>query len=157
MSPFPRRALLPLGLALCGRPVLAAPPLAVASFSILGDLVRQVAGQGVTLRVLAGPESDPHLFQPRPSDALALQGAALVLRNGLGFEPWLDRLLEAAGPRGPVVTASEGITPIEVGGVPDPHAWQDVRNAIAYTERIAAGLAAALPAGAAAWRDGAAA
>ncbi|MBD0275922.1 MAG: zinc ABC transporter substrate-binding protein, partial [Acetobacteraceae bacterium] len=43
----------------------------VASFSVLGDMVRQIAGDGVALRVLAGPDTDAHAFQPRPSDAEA--------------------------------------------------------------------------------------
>jgi zinc/manganese transport system substrate-binding protein len=138
----------------------------VASFSILGDMVRQVAGDGVALRVLAGPEADAHLFQPRPSEVEAVRGAALVVRNGLGFEPWLDRLLRSTGYRGPVATASEGITPRRADpapghghsrDAPDPHAWQDLRLAQSYARRIGEGLAAADPAGAATWRAGAAA
>jgi zinc/manganese transport system substrate-binding protein len=106
------------------------------------------------VRVLAGPEADAHHFQPRPSEAEALRGAALVLRNGLGFEPWLDRLLRSAGTRGVVVTASEGITP-RPGGQgpgPDPHAWQDVRLAARYAEAILAGLLTADPPRAEAYR-----
>jgi zinc/manganese transport system substrate-binding protein len=142
-------------------------PVVVASFSILGDLVAQLAGPLVTLRVLAGPEAEPHDFQPRPSDAAALRDAVLVVRNGLGFEPWLDRLLAAARPRGPVLIASEGIVPLPtqprepqgrtpVGrfgfthgpGEPDPHAWLDVRLAQSYLRTIGAGLRAAMPGGA---------
>ena len=102
------------------------------------------------MHVIAGPDTDAHAFQPRPSDAEAIRGAALVVRNGLGFEPWLDRMLRAAGYAGPVVTATDGITPRSQGatGTPDPHAWQDVRLAQAYLRRIAAGLAAIDPAAA---------
>jgi zinc/manganese transport system substrate-binding protein len=131
-------ALLPLASRAQGRPVV------VASFSILGDMVRQLAGEAVELRVLAGPEADAHVFQPRPSEARAVEGAALVIRNGLGFEPWLDRLLRSTGYRGPVVTASEGIAPR--GN--DPHAWQDVARARAYAASLARGLGAVLPPGA---------
>jgi zinc/manganese transport system substrate-binding protein len=159
--------------------VLAAPPGAraqqhrqarplpvVASFSILGDMVRQIAGDGAALRVLAGPDTDAHAFQPRPSDAEAVRGAAVVVRNGLGFEPWLDRLLRSAGHRGIVVTASEGVPPIPAAparhhghatGEPDPHAWQDVGRARLYAARIGEGLAEADAPRAAAWRDAAAA
>ncbi len=163
--------------------VLAAPPGAraqqhrqarplpvVASFSILGDMVRQIAGDGAALRVLAGPDTDAHAFQPRPSDAEAVRGAAVVVRNGLGFEPWLDRLLRSAGHRGIVVTASEGVSPIpaaparhgrashgHAAGEPDPHAWQDVGRARLYAARIGEGLAEADAPRAAAWRDAAAA
>lgn len=172
MSPAaPRRTALALAAA-----ALAAPPGSpraqgrdrlpvVASFSILGDMVRQVAGDGVALRVLAGPDTDAHVFQPRPSDAEAVRGAAVVVRNGLGFEPWLDRLLRSAGHRGVVVTASDGVAPIRASssghghghGATDPHAWQDVGRARAYVARIGEGLAKADPPRAAAWREAAAA
>jgi zinc/manganese transport system substrate-binding protein len=135
-------------------------PIVVAAFSILGDFVTQLVGTQFELRVLAGPEADAHEFQPRPSDAAALRDAQLVLRNGLGFEPWLDRLLAAAGPRGQVVTASAGITPLPTEprepqgprfgfthgpGAPDPHAWLDVRLAQSYVRTIAAALNTVVP------------
>jgi zinc/manganese transport system substrate-binding protein len=162
---LPRRALLPLAAACLAaalpafRPLRAQSlpaeprPMVVAAFSILGDMVRQIAGADTPLRVLAGPETDPHVFQPRPSEAEVIRGAALVIRNGLDFEPWLDRLLRATRYAGPVVTAAAGITPRLVAAghghgaaAPDPHAWQDVGLAQAYARAIAAGLAAADPA-----------
>jgi zinc/manganese transport system substrate-binding protein len=141
-------------------------PRVVASFSILGDMVRQVAGDRVRLHTIAGPNVDAHTFQPRPSDAEALRGAALVVRNGLGFEGWLDRMLRAAGWTGPVATTTEGITPRSMAGhthshggaerrqqhavgprqVPDPHAWQDLRHGIRYVRTIASALGALDPA-----------
>jgi zinc/manganese transport system substrate-binding protein len=139
--------------------------LVVASFSILGDMVRQIAGDGVALRVLAGPDTDAHTFQPRPSDAEAVRGAAAVVRNGLGFEPWLDRLLRSAGHHGTVVTASGGVATIPASSqghshgadAPDPHAWQDVGRARIYAARIGEGLAEGDPTRAAPWREAAAA
>ncbi len=139
---------------------------AVASFSILGDMLRQVAGDRVAPRVIAGPDADAHGFQPRPSDSVALRDAALTVRNGLGFDPWFDRLLRSAAPANAVrVTATDGIEPITMEGhhhhhhgggaerrtqhstgprrVPDPHAWQDLRHAQTYARNIARGLAAA--------------
>lgn len=142
-----RRSLLaaPLGgLALLPATARAEPPLVVASNSILGDFVRQLAGPRVTLRVLMGPEVDPHDFSPRPSDAGAVQGAALLVRNGLGLEPWLDRLLRSSRPRGTVLTLGDGITPLPLGRGqgPDPHAWLDPQNAMAYARALGAALAA---------------
>ncbi|RAI57545.1 metal ABC transporter solute-binding protein, Zn/Mn family [Roseicella frigidaeris] len=158
----PRRALLPLAAA-CLLPRHAraeARPRIVASFSILGDMARQLGGGDLPLQVLAGPGTDPHLFQPRPSEAEAIRGAGLVIRNGLGFEPWLDRLLAATRHAGPLVTAAEGIAPLRAAPTghaaghgaeaPDPHAWQDARLAGAYARTIAAGLRQADPARAAA-------
>lgn len=130
----------------------------VASFSILGDMVRQIGGVRLDLRVIVGPDRDVHGFQPRPSDVGALRADALVVRNGLGFEPWLDRLQRAAGHRGPVITATAGITPRAMdapGRVPDPHAWQDLRLGQSYVRTIAAGLIEADPAGAEFYRHNA--
>ncbi|MFT8243867.1 metal ABC transporter substrate-binding protein [Roseomonas sp. BN140053] len=132
----------------------AAPLAVVASFSILGDLVREVGGDRVTVRTLVGTNGDAHVFQPRPSDAAALREAAVVVRNGLNLEPWLDRLVRSAGTRARMVTATEGVTPRRMEddghghGSIDPHAWQDLRHGQVFVRNIAAGLAAADPAGA---------
>ena len=112
----------PLALPFLARRAAAqgAPMPVVASFSILGDMVRQVGGERVAVRVLAGPDADAHAFQPRPADAAAVRDARLVVSNGLGFEPWLDRLLRSAGQRGTVAVASAGIRP---GQHPNRHAF----------------------------------
>lgn len=132
-------------------PALAQPrPVLVASFSILGDMLGEVAPQGADIRVLAGPDVDAHHFQPRPSQAEALRGAALALRNGLGFDAWFERAARGAGFRGVMVTATEGMAarpaapnPAHRHDGPDPHAWQDVSLARHYVRQIAAGLASA--------------
>ena len=149
------------------------PLRVVASFSILGDMTRQIAGERVALRTVAGPNVDAHTFQPRPSDAEALRGAALTVRNGLGFDSWFDRMLRSANWRGTTATATDGITPLRMaahahghshggggqqqGGqprtVPDPHAWQDLRLGIRYVRTIGAALAAADAANAAAYAE----
>ncbi|MBY0339282.1 MAG: zinc ABC transporter substrate-binding protein [Acetobacteraceae bacterium] len=141
-----------------------APLRVVASFSILGDLAREVGGERIALTMLAGPDVDAHHFQPRPSHAEALRGAAVAIRNGWGFDPWFERLLRSTNFRGVQVTATEGITPLEARPTPghnhgpaDPHAWQDVRHAARYARTIAAGLARADAAGAATYQAAAAA
>lgn len=135
-----------------------APIKAVASFSILGDLVRQVGGDRVAVDVLVGPGSDAHVFQPTPSQARLVGQAQIVFSNGLGFEGWMTRLLNTARYKGRHVVASQGIKPIQVEeehdhhhGHPhddaDPHAWQSVPNAMVYVGNIAKGLCAADAAG----------
>ncbi|MDE2887759.1 MAG: metal ABC transporter substrate-binding protein [Gemmatimonadota bacterium] len=118
----------------------------VASFSILGDMVRQVGGDRVRVTTLVGPDSDAHVYRPTPADARAVAGARLLVVNGLGFEGWIDRLTEASGYRGPVVTATAGVEPRRVAdpdrGEVDPHAWQSLANARIYVRNIADGLAA---------------
>jgi ABC-type Zn uptake system ZnuABC Zn-binding protein ZnuA len=103
----------------------------VATFSILGDLVRQVGGDRVELVTLVGPDGDAHVYAPTPADSRRLAGAALVVANGLGFEGWISRLIRSSGTRARLVEATQGIRPLAIGGkAVDPHAWQDVANLI---------------------------
>jgi len=168
-----RRALLCSPALLLVRPALAQQrPSVVASFSILSDMTRQMGGDRIALRAIAGADVDAHGFQPKPSDAAALTNAALVIRNGLGFEGWLDRMIRSSGFKGQMVTTTEGITPRlmeahahDHGGagrrhnhsvgprrVPDPHAWQDLGLAQHYIRNITAGLIAADQGGEALYR-----
>src|SRR4051812_44794683 len=72
----------------------------VASFSIVGDMVHEVAGDNVSLSVLVGPNGDAHVYEPTPVDAKTIAGADLVVVNGLGFEGWLSRLISSSGYKG---------------------------------------------------------
>jgi ABC-type Zn uptake system ZnuABC Zn-binding protein ZnuA len=117
----------------------------VASFSILGDMVRQVAGPLAEVHTLVGPGGDAHVFEPRPADAQKLAQADLVVLNGLHLEGWLDRLIQASGFKGRRVVASEGVTPRLLDGHPDPHAWQSLRLAATYVRNIQSALKAVRP------------
>jgi zinc/manganese transport system substrate-binding protein len=108
----------------------------VASFSILGDFVRNVGGDRVSVTTLVGPDSDAHVY------------SKLVFVNGLGFEGWLPRLVKSAGGKATIVTATAGIKPLKSGSAADPHAWQSVANAKVYVTNIRDALAAADPANA---------
>ena len=87
----------------------------IATFSILGDIVANVGGDRVEVITLVGPDGDAHVFQPAPADAQAVAGAQVVVANGLGFEGWMDRLIEASGTQAALVTAADGVTPIAFG------------------------------------------
>ncbi|MEG6507888.1 metal ABC transporter substrate-binding protein [Methyloligella sp. 2.7D] len=82
---------------------------AVATFTILGDMVRQVGGDRVEVTTFIGPDGDPHDFEPTPKDARILSHADILVMNGLGLEGWLPRLNEAAGFDGVTVTATKGV------------------------------------------------
>ena len=135
-------------------PALAqSPPLAVvASFSILGDFVREVGGSGVDVSTIVGPNGDAHVYEPTPADGRKLARARLVFVNGLGFEGWIDRLIAASKTRAKIVTVSAGVTPRQSEEGLDPHAWQDVANARRYVENIRDALVAADPERAALYR-----
>ncbi|MFG1190466.1 metal ABC transporter solute-binding protein, Zn/Mn family [Xanthobacter flavus] len=166
-----------LGLPMAG-PALAQAPAqkmpVVASFSILGDFVKQVGGDRVAVTTIVGPNGDAHVYQPTPADAKAVAAAKVVFVNGLGFEGWMDRLIKASGTKAPIVVATKGITPRtgfvdhdddekpkgkgkdkhdhakegghDHGGI-DPHAWQSIANAKIYVANVRDGLIAADPDG----------
>ncbi|WP_375449804.1 metal ABC transporter substrate-binding protein [uncultured Devosia sp.] len=127
-------------------PVFAAEVKAVATFSILGDIVARVGGDRVAVTTIVGPNADTHVYEPKPADAVAVSETDVMFVNGLGFEGWLDRFVESTGFAGPVVIASEGIkshTMDEDGEtVTDPHAWQSLKNGLVYVKNVAAGLCA---------------
>ena len=131
----------------------AEPLRVVASFSIIGDLAREVGGEHIALTTLVGPDADAHVYEPRPVDAKALARADVILANGLSFEGFLPRLVAASGASAPLVELSEGadILTDPNGGhyhfnggkavfhaTPnDPHAWQSIANAKVYVRNIA--------------------
>src|SRR3954467_941469 len=75
----------------------------VASFSILGDFARNVGGERVSVTTLVGSNSDVHVYTPAPADAKTIAKAKLVVVNGLGLEGWLERLVQSAGSKAPIV------------------------------------------------------
>src|SRR5262249_3327634 len=121
----------------------------IATFSILGDLVKNVGGDRVQVGTLVGPNSDTHVYTPTPAGGKKVGAAKVVFVNGLGFEGWMTRLVKASGTKAPTVTATKGITSrkMEEGDdhghgheVTDPHAWQSVANAKIYVANIRDGL-----------------
>jgi zinc/manganese transport system substrate-binding protein len=136
----------------------------VASFSILGDFVKEVGGDRVVLTTLVGPNGDAHVYSPTPADAKAMAGAKLIVVNGLKFEGWMTRLIKSSGAKATVATATSGITPLQNeaddhdhgkkdkhghnhAGQADPHAWQSVANARIYVANIRDALVKVDPAG----------
>ena len=88
----------------------AAEPMKVsASFSILGNMVRQVGGNRVQVFTFVGPNGDAHVYEPTPADAKELSESRILFINGLGLEGWMTRLEKSSGFKGTVVTASKGV------------------------------------------------
>ena len=116
---------------------LAAPAIAqsdrpmpvVATFSILGDMVKHIGGEHVDVTTLVGPDGDAHVYQPTPADARAVSEARVLVVNGLQFEGWLDRLIDASNFRGIRVVATEGIEPIAFDDDHDDEAHDEAGRA----------------------------
>jgi zinc/manganese transport system substrate-binding protein len=142
----------------------------VATFSILGDLVKNVGGDRIVVATLVQPNGDAHVFQPSPADAKTLADAKVIFMNGIGLEGWLDRLIKASGSKGRIVIAAKGIEPHEMKDDDahgraqkqahahklDPHAWQSVANVKIYVANIRDALIAADPSGREAYEKNAA-
>ena len=150
-------------LALCAATTasMAADKLPVmASFSILADLVRMVGGERVAVTTLVGPDEDAHVFEPKAIDVKNMLQTRLLVVNGLGFEPWAQRLVKAAGYKGQTVVASQGIAARTLHAdkgrthaETDPHAWQDPTNVVIYVRNIAAALSKLDPGGALSYQN----
>ena len=151
------------------------PVRAVATFSILGDMVSRIGGRHVAVTTLVGPNGDAHVYRPTPAAARAVSEAQILVVNGLDFEGWLDRLIQASDFAGVRAVATAGIEPMAVEdggeeddhdhdrdhgegksaegrgdghddhGVFDPHAWQSLRHAVVYVDNITTALAKADP------------
>jgi zinc/manganese transport system substrate-binding protein len=135
-----------------------------ASFSILGDWVKVVGAERVTVTSLVGADQDAHVFEPKPTDAKAIKQSKLLVINGMGFEPWAQKLAKSANYQGVTLVASNGIKPLvpnaEKGkhhdhAEADPHAWQNPQNVIVYINNIAGTLSKLDPAGASSYQSNA--
>jgi zinc/manganese transport system substrate-binding protein len=158
---FARIALtLALLLGLADRVEAADKVKAVASFSILGDMVKKVGGDRVGVTVLVGPDGDAHVYEPTPADAKNLAGSQILFVNGLGFEGWMDRLEKSSGFKGKVVVGSTGVRSRQMvedeKKITDPHAWQSLANGKLYVANIRDGLIAVDPDGKATYEANAA-
>ncbi|OFX33194.1 MAG: hypothetical protein A2Z07_03820 [Armatimonadetes bacterium RBG_16_67_12] len=140
-------------------PAAAARPLAIASFYPLYEFTARIAGDHAEVRNLVSAGAAPHDYEPTAQDLIALQSARLVVYNGAGFEPWLDRLLPTLPPSVKAVKATEGLRLVkgeaDTEGL-DPHVWLDPVLAQRQVDNILAGFVAADPGHRAAYQANAA-
>jgi ABC-type Zn uptake system ZnuABC Zn-binding protein ZnuA len=116
-------------------------PRVVATTTQVADMAAVIGSDRIDLFRLLKPGIDAHDYEPSPADVEAVAGAQLVVENGVGLERWLHDTIESSGYDGPVVDTSQGVRLREVGGEPDPHIWQDPRNAMVMAANIERGLA----------------
>ena len=109
MPTIARLAAALLAMTLGTSPALAEPLKVIASFSVIGDFAQNVGGDSIALTTLVGPDGDAHVYEPKPADAVAMAGADVVLVNGLHFEGFLQRLVEASASKARVVELTRGI------------------------------------------------
>lgn len=127
---------------------LAQKPLVVATASIFADMAKQLGDTLIDVETIVPIGGDPHSYDPVPSDLTLINQADIVLKNGLTFERWMDKLIDNSGSSAEVVLITTGITPITsqtYAGSPDPHAWMDAENGLIYADNIYKTLLKLLP------------
>lgn len=125
----------------------------VATNSIIEDLVRNIAGNDISLTALAKADSDPHTYEPKPEDNVKIAAADIIFENGLFLEPWMDKLYKASQSHAQRVKLSDGISLIvnqhndrhEQNREYDPHIWHDVNNIRIMVKTIREALTKADP------------
>ena len=114
-------------------------PKVVVTASMISDMAKNIAGDHLDIQLIVPIGGDPHLYEPTPRDAQLVANAQLILRNGLTFEGWLNELIENSGTKAPIVTVTDGLTPItsqQYQNSTDPHAWMDVSLSLQYIKNI---------------------
>jgi len=125
----------------------------VATTTQIGDFVREVGGKAVAVDQILQPNTDPHEYEPRPSDVEGAAEAKLVFANGDGLDEWIEKVVSDSGSEARVVAVGNAV-PDRLSGessgaeasLYDPHWWHDPRNAEAAVGEIARSLAAIDPA-----------
>lgn len=132
----------------------------VVTTAMIGDLVREIAGERADVHVLMGPSVDPHIYRPTRGDVSLLLRADAVFSNGLHLEGRMDETFERLAAAGKPVFAVTELLPSDVlladtdaEGAPDPHVWMDVRGWMRVADIIVESLSSLDPPYAAAYRE----
>jgi manganese/iron transport system substrate-binding protein len=152
---LPRRALL-LSAVFATLPIAALAEdrlKVVTTFTVIADMARNVAGEGVEVVSVTKPGAEIHGYEPTPQDIVAASDADLILWNGMNLEVWFEQFLANLG-EVPSAVLSDGVEPIAIAGggyegKPNPHAWMGLGPALVYVDNIARALSSVDPANAA--------
>lgn len=126
-------------------------PRVLAVESFLADIAQNVAGDRLIVESLIPVDADPHAYQPVPQDAARIAQADVLIINGANLEVFIAPLMQNAGGKQRVITASAGLQyrpdPSGLNPEGDPHFWLDPNNVIKYVENIRDGFSQADPVG----------
>ena len=130
-----------------------APDFKVATtFTVIADMVRNVAGDTAEVVSITKPGAEIHNYQPTPGDIIRASDADLILWNGLNLEMWFEKFFERLDGV-PSAVLTDGIQPMSIGegpytGKPNPHAWMSFSDALVYVDNIRDALSEYNPVGA---------
>jgi len=107
-------------------------PNVVAAENFWGSIASQLGGDRVTVSsIITNPNADPHDYEPTADDARSIASADFVIENGIGYDPWVQRLLDANPVPGRAVLSVGTLVGVAAGG--NPHRWynpSDVQRVI---------------------------
>ena len=130
--------------ALLTTPAIAQDFKVVTTFTVIADMAQNVAGDAAVVESITRAGAEIHGYQPTPRDLVRASGADLILWNGLNLELWFEQFIDNLGPI-LSATISDGIEPLAIRegsyeGLPNPHAWMSLDNALVYIDNIQAAL-----------------
>ncbi|HSZ29591.1 MAG TPA: zinc ABC transporter substrate-binding protein [Pseudonocardiaceae bacterium] len=127
----------PVGSGLAGQPSGNAKIAVVAAENFWGSIAAQVGGEHVTVHsIVTSPDADPHDYEPTPADGRALATAQYVIENGVGYDPWVAKLVDAnPAPARSVLNVGD-LVGVKEGG--NPHRWYSPDDVHRVIEQIAA-------------------
>ncbi len=116
----------------------------VTTFTVIADMARNVAGDAATVESITRAGAEIHGYQPTPRDLVRASGADLILWNGMNLELWFEQFIGNID-EVPSATISEGIETMSITagsyeGLPNPHAWMSLDNALVYIDNIQAAM-----------------
>lgn len=112
----------------------------VTTFTILQDMAQNVAGDAAEVVSITKPGAEIHGYEPTPQDIVRASKGDLILYNGLNLELWFEQFIQNLGDM-PSAILTDGIEPMsivegEYEGMPNPHGWMGVDNAMVYVDNI---------------------
>jgi zinc/manganese transport system substrate-binding protein len=139
--PAPLLAVIALAAAGCGSSTSthSGRVTVVAAENFWGSIASQLAGTKADVRsIIVNPAQDPHSYEPTSSDARTLATAKLVIENGIGYDPWVPKLLAADATSGQVVLTVGALFGLREGD--NPHRWYNPADVEAVANSISADL-----------------
>lgn len=120
----------------------------LATFTVIADLAREVAGETARVESLTRVGVEVHDYEPTPGDLVRTEGADLVVTNGMGIDDWLLTLVERG--EAPHVVLSDAVEPIAIetghyAGNPNAHAWVSPAEGARYVEALRVAIGDLVP------------
>ena len=118
----------------------AKPFKVVTTFTILADMAKNVAGDEAEVVSITKAGAEIHGYEPTPQDIVRASDADLILWNGLNLERWFEQFIANLGDM-PSAVLTDGIEPTSIAegeyeGMPNPHGWMGLQNALIYVDNI---------------------